>query len=150
MLAPVWIGGEVEKIVDAVDSAAEGTPPFQVRTLDPQVISGRAGASIVMPLEESKLLARLCGRVHEVIEQSSAIEDPEEAPFQFGPFVGVVRDIPSAGVEQALRAMAGWRVNFSWVVRDIDIVGRERGKIWRSIGRVSFGRRAVASTPARV
>ena len=95
-------------------------PAFSVRTTEPVV----AGADIVLPVEPSAALAELQRRIG---------SEPE-------PVVPLLRALPSDQVEAALKAIVGWRVNYSWVVRDLDVIALHEGKVWRSLGRLNFGR----------
>jgi hypothetical protein len=99
-----------------------GFRPFSVRTTEPVVVEG----DVLLPVEHSEPLRRLRARLG--VDDAAA------------PFVPVVRAIAPERVEEALRALAGWRVNYSWVVRDLDVISLYEGKIWRSLGRLNFGR----------
>jgi hypothetical protein len=99
-----------------------GFPPFSVRTTAPVVVQG----DVLLPVEHSEPLRRLQARL--------GVDDPPE------PVVPIVRAIAPQRIEEALRWIAGWRVNYSWVVRDLDVIALHEGKIWRSLGRLNFGR----------
>ena len=96
-----------------------GFPAFSVRTTEPVV----RGGDIVLPVERSEALARLQARV-----------GGDE------PIVPILQALPAEQVEAALRVIEAWRVNYSWVVRDLDVIGLHERKVWRSLGRLNFGR----------
>lgn len=95
-------------------------PAFSVRTTEPRV----DGGDVVLPLERSEQLLRLQR------ELGSSVE----------PVVPLLRAIPADQIETAMRAIGAWRVNLSWVVRDLDAIALHEGKIWRSVARLNFGR----------
>jgi hypothetical protein len=95
-------------------------PAFSVRTTEPVV----AGADIVLPVEPSAALAEMQRRI------GSAA----------APVVPLLRALPPEQVEAAMKAIVGWRVNYSWVVRDLDVIGLHEGKVWRPLARLNFGR----------
>jgi hypothetical protein len=95
-------------------------PAFTVRTTEPVV----RGADVVLPVEPSDALAELRHRLGATDE----------------PFVPLLRALAANQVEAAMRAIVGWRVNYSWVVRDLETIGLHEGKIWRSVARLNFGR----------
>jgi hypothetical protein len=109
-------------VLDALPSlpAELGTyPPFSVRTTEAVVRDG----DVVLPVERSEALERLQARLG-----------------GGDPIVPILRALPADQIEAALRAIEAWRVNYSWVVRDLDVIGLHEGKIWRSVGRLNFGR----------
>lgn len=107
--------------------AAPALPPtlgehaaFSVRTTEPVVRDG----DVVLPLEQSDALADLQARLGATVE----------------PVVPLLRGLAADQVEAAMKAIVGWRVNYSWVVRDLDVIELHEGKIWRSVARLNFGR----------
>ncbi len=110
--------------------AVHGYPPFTVRTMEPQVVERGGKADVILPLEDSPQLARL----HDLLSVLGA----EFGPYQ--PHVAVVEQISLDGVERTVKAIVGWRVNYFWTIRDVDLVGLERGLLWRSLRRFDFGK----------
>ena len=94
-------------------------PAFSVRTTEPVV----AGGDIVLPVEPSAALWHLMGR----LGGGEAV-------------VPILRQLAPDQIERAISTIIGWRVNYSWVVRDVDVIGLHEGKIWRSLARLNFGR----------
>jgi len=119
--AHVALGPDISEMPSApkVASAVRGLIPFPVRTTEPRVVADGARASILLPLEPS---ARLTDLQHRL------------GSTGFEPHVVVVQGVEHDGIEQSLREVQGWRLNFFWTVRDVDIVGLETGTIWRSLG----------------
>jgi hypothetical protein len=95
-------------------------PAFSVRTVEPVV----QGEDIVLPVEPSAALAELQRRIGGGAE----------------PVVPLLRELAPEQIEAAMKAIVGWRVNYSWVVRDLDVIGLHEGKVWRSLARLNFGR----------
>jgi hypothetical protein len=119
----------------ALARAVDGCPAFTVRTAEPEVIRRAEDADVLLLLEESAPLARLHERVAAALGPSGAPTGGERRPG-----VTVVEAVPIDAVEPTLAVMAGWRLNYAWVVRDVDLVALERGRLWRSFGRLDFGR----------
>jgi hypothetical protein len=115
----------------ALGRAVEGCPAFTVRTVEPEVIRRAEDADVLLSLEESAPLARLRERVAGALGPAGGEQRP---------VVPVVEAIPLDALERTLAAIAGWRLNYAWVVRDVDLVALERGRLWRSLGRLDFGR----------
>jgi 2'-5' RNA ligase len=126
LVVPADLGALKAKIARAV----HGYPPFTVRTMDPQVLERGGKADVILPLEDSPQLVRL----HDLL----SVLGGESRPYQ--PHVTVVEQISLDGVERTVRAIVGWRVNYFWTIRDVDLVGLERGQLWRSIKRFDFGK----------
>lgn len=118
-----------------------GYPPFTVRTMDPQVLERGGKADVILPLEESRQLAALHERLVGALRPLAAAHTyPGDQPGSFRPHVTVVEQIGLDGVEQTVKAIVGWRVNYFWTIRDVDLVGREHGVLWRSLKRFDFGK----------
>jgi len=121
--------------LDALRPAVDDFPAFTVRTTEPAVIARGDRADVVLPLEDTPHLARLHERVVGALAPWT-----EPAGEEYRPHVAVVEAIPAEGVESTLGVMAGWRLNYAWVVRDLDLVGLQGKVLWRSLGRLDFGR----------
>jgi hypothetical protein len=121
--------------LDALRHAVDGFPAFTVRTTEPAVISRGDRADVVLPLEDTPHLARLHERVVVALTPWT-----EPAGEEYRPQIAVVEAIPAEGVESTLGVIAGWRLNYAWVVRDLDLVGLQGSVLWRSLGRLDFGR----------
>lgn len=132
---------DLAAVEQAIEECVRGYPPFTVRTAEPVVVEQGGAASVLLPVEESRQLSelheRILGAVRRLAEGHTYSGDQ---PGQYQPHVTVVQSIPIEGVEQSLRAIVGWRVGYFWTIRDVDLVGREDGKLWRTIRRFDFGR----------
>jgi 2'-5' RNA ligase len=124
-----------------VAECVNGYPPFTVRTTEPQVLSTGGKADVILPLEESRQLSALHERMVEALRPLGESHTyPGDQPGQYRPHVTVVQQIPLEGVEKTVNAIIGWRVNYFWTIRDVDLVGRDAGVLWRSLARFDFGR----------
>ena len=110
---------------------------MSIRTIEPEVIADGDETTIIMPLEESKALDVLQLRL-----QNALGDYPDINPsIQFRPHVTIVEGIPADGVEKPLNAIAGWRLNYFWTIRDIDLIGRDASLTWRQVHQYPFGRK---------
>lgn len=109
-----------------------------IRTVEPEVIADGDQTTIVMPLEESKALDVLQLRLQYALGGYPDI-NPNS---QFRPHITIVAGIAADGVEKALNAIAGWRINYFWTIRDIDLIGRDATLTWRQVRQYPFGRKA--------
>lgn len=125
--AHVALGPDISEMPPASDvaSAVRGLIPFPVRTIEPRVVAEGARSSILLPLEPSTRLTDLQRRL---------------GSTGFEPHVVVVQGVDHDGIERSLREVQGWRLNFFWTVRDVDVVGLENETIWRSLGVFRFSR----------
>jgi 2'-5' RNA ligase len=123
----------------AIGAAVAGANPFAVRTTDPRVLTRGDRASIVLPLEESTSLRTLHGRLVEALAPYALHDSEQDRPGGYTPHVTVVQDVEIDGIEQSVRAVEGWRLNYFWTVRDVDLVGLSDG-LWRSLRVFRFGR----------
>jgi 2'-5' RNA ligase len=123
----------------AIGQAVARLNPFAIRTTDPLVLTRGDRASIVLPLEESTALRALHGRLVAALAPYGANDSPPGLPGAYAPHLTVVADIEIDGVERSVRAVEGWRLNYFWTVRDIDLVGLGDG-LWRSLRVFRFGR----------
>jgi 2'-5' RNA ligase len=124
----------------AIGQAVARVNPFAVRTTEPQVLMRADRASIVLPLEESTALRTLHGRLVAALAPYGTHDSPADLPGAYAPHVTVVQDIEIAGIERSVRAVEGWRLNYFWTVRDVDLVGLADG-LWRTLRVFRFGRR---------
>ena len=85
----------------------------------------------VLPLEESRALWTLHARLVEALASHGVHDSQPDLPGAYAPHVTVVRDVPIDGLERSVRAVEGWRLNYFWTVRDVDLVGLSDG-LWRS------------------
>ena len=127
----------VESFASSIMRSLIGLPPVTIRTIEAEVIADGDLSTVIMPLEESKALDVLYLRLRTALNQFPDIN----AEDHFRPHLTVVAGVPANGVEQALHAIAGWRINYFWTIRDIDLIGRDAGMTWRQIQQFSFGRR---------
>jgi hypothetical protein len=96
-------------------------------------------ASVILPLEPCRPLERLHNAVCEALAPLIGRSD-EDAPGVWQPSVTVLPRVALDAVEMTLRVVVGWRASYAWVVRDLDLVGREPSGLWRMLGRRAFGR----------
>jgi hypothetical protein len=115
--------------------AVEGFPAFTVRTTEPSVLRHGERADVVLPLEESAQLDELRRRVGGALGPLAGTDGQPRRRD-----VVVVEEIDASGVGATLAIIAGWRLTYAWVVRDLNLVGLERGALWRLLGRLDFGR----------
>jgi 2'-5' RNA ligase len=145
MDAHVTVKGDFSDVRDltpalgAIREAVAGLNPFAIRTTDPQVLTRGDRASIQLPLEESRVLRLLHGRLVEALAPYGVHGSPQDQPGGYTPHVTVVQDIGLDGVERSVRAVEGWRLNYFWTVRDVDLVGLRDG-LWHSLRVFRFGR----------
>ena len=130
---------ELDAPMRAIGQAVAGVNPFAVRTTEPQVLTRGDRASIVLPLEESPALRALHGRLVEALAPFGVHDSQSDLPGGYAPHVTVVQDVPIEGLERSIRAVEGWRLNYFWTVRDVDLVGLRDG-LWRSLQVFRFGR----------
>ena len=130
---------ELDGPMRAIDQAVAGVNPFAVRTTEPQVLTRGDRASIVLPLEDSTALRALHGRLVEALAPYGVHDSQSDQPGAYAPHVTVVQDVPIDGLEQSVRAVEGWRLNYFWTVRDVDLVGL-RDRLWQSLRVFRFGR----------
>lgn len=130
----------VDELAERVQAIVEPFPPLTVRTVAPDVITGAGVATVVLPLEESAQLRRLRAEIGRAVWPVTTPLDGHGEHEDFQPHVTVVAGIDVDGVEKTIRAINGWRVNYFWTLRDVDLVGREGGQLWRTLARVKFGR----------
>jgi 2'-5' RNA ligase len=123
----------------AIGEAVAGANPFAVRTTDPQVLTRGDRASIVLPLEESTALRTLHGRLVEALAPHGLHDSEQDRPGGYTPHLTVVQDVEIDGIERSVRAVEGWRLNYFWTVRDVDLVGLRDG-LWQSLRVFRFGR----------
>ena len=119
----------------ALARAVHGFPAFTVRTTETEVVPRGEGVDVVLALEESAQLELLRERVVAALGPLTAAEREQRRPD-----VPVVEAISRGALEATLAIIAGWRLNYAWVVRDLDLVALQRGRLWRSPGRLDFGR----------
>jgi 2'-5' RNA ligase len=129
------------EIESAVEECVRGYPPFTVRTTEPVVHEHAGTADVLLPLEQSRQLnevhERILGALRPLAEGHTYSGDQAG---QYQPHVTVVQRVPVDGVERTLKAIVGWRVGYFWTIRDVDLVGLENGKLWRTIRRFDFGK----------
>lgn len=131
-------------IREAIARAVEGYPPFTVRTREPVVLERRGQADVLLPLEPSRPLDELHDRLVAALRRFvGADTHPSDAPGAYRPHVTVVHGIPLDGVEQTVKAIIGWRVNYFWTVRDVELVCLASDKVWRRIEPFHFGKPLV-------
>jgi 2'-5' RNA ligase len=123
----------------AIGEAVAGVNPFAVRTTDPRVLTRGDRASIVLPLEQSSAVRTLHGRLVEALAPHGLHDSEQDRPGGYTPHVTVVQDVAIDGIERSVRAVEGWRLNYFWTVRDVDLVGLRDG-LWRSLRVFRFGR----------
>ena len=123
-------------VSDALAASLRAFPPFSVRTMDAEIVTGPSTASIVLPLEESRPLHKLHARL---VRDLSATIVPVPG-IAFRPRVSVVNEITVDGLDQSVRFVTGWRPNYAWTVRDLDVIGFRDDIGWQSLSRVNFGR----------
>lgn len=122
-----------------IGNAASGFTPFSIRTADVQVLAGTEAASVVLALEPSRQLELLHERLVAALAPLAEGVHPDQSEH-FRPHVSVVEDIPESDVERVLRAIAGWRVNYFWTIRDVQVIAHHSGQLGRSLGQVHLGR----------
>jgi 2'-5' RNA ligase len=128
-------------VEQAIEECVRGYPPFTVRTTEPVVDEHGGTASVLLPLEESRQLDELHERILGALRPlADGHTYPGDQPGRYRPHVTVVQQIPTSGVEQTLKAIIGWRVNYFWTIRDVDLVGLDGGRLWRSAVRFDFGK----------
>jgi 2'-5' RNA ligase len=130
---------DLEAAGRAIAQAVAGVNPFSVRTTDPQVLTRGDRASIILPLEESPALRTLHDRLVRALAPYGRHDSEEDQPGAYRPHVTVVQEVPIDGLERSVRAVEGWRLNYFWTVRDVDLVGLRDG-LWRSLQVFRFGR----------
>jgi 2'-5' RNA ligase len=130
---------DLDAALGAIGPAVAGMNPFAIRTTDPQVLMQGDRASIVLPLEESTALRALHGRLVEALAPYGTHDSRQDLPGGYSPHVTVVQDVEIGGIERSVRAVEGWRLNYFWTVRDVDLVGL-RDRLWQSLRVFRFGR----------
>jgi 2'-5' RNA ligase len=131
---------DLTTVVRAIGETVAGVNPFSIRTTEARVLTRGDRASIVLPLEPSGALATLHGRVVEALAPHATHGAEQDQPGHYSPHVTVVQGVEIGGVEQSVRAVEGWRLNYFWTVRDVDLVGLRDG-LWQSLRVFRFGRR---------
>src|SRR5262245_40051964 len=131
---------DLTAVLRAIGESVVGVNPFAVRTTEPRVLSRGASASIVLPVEESASLRALHGRLVEALAPHAIHQSEQDRPGGYTPHLVVVQDVAIEGIERSVRAVEGWRLNYFWTVRDVDLVGLRDG-LWRSLRVFRFGRR---------
>jgi 2'-5' RNA ligase len=127
---------DLAAVAEAIRATVHGVNPFTLRTTDARVIWNGDRASIVLPLEESPRLLELHARLTDALGRFGLTDQPGG----YFPRVTVVQNVDPAGVERSVREVEGWRLNYFWTVRDVDLIGRDNSPIWRSIQTIRFGR----------
>jgi len=123
----------------AIAGAVAGANPFAIRTIDPQVLTHGDLASIILPVEESSALRAMHDRLVGTLAPYGRHDSAQDQPGGYRPHVTVVQDVALDGVERSVRAVEGWRLNYFWTVRDVDLVGLRDG-LWQSLRVFRFGR----------
>lgn len=132
---------DVLRVQETIEECVNGYPPFTIRTTAPVVHENGGRANVLLPLEESRQLAELHERLVGALRPlADGHIYPGDQPGQFRPHVTVAQDIPLSGLEQTVKAVIGWRVNYSWTIRDVDLVGRADRTPWRTLRRFDFGK----------
>ena len=129
--------GPHDTMTSDIEASLKGLPPMTIRTIEPEVIADGDLATIILPLEESKALDVLYLRVQMALDRYPDINPSS----RFRPHITIVAGVPADGVEQALHAITGWRINYFWTIRDVDLIGRDTTMSWRQIQHFSFGRK---------
>jgi hypothetical protein len=145
--AHVTVKGVFEGVTDlapvraAIPTCVAGVGPFPIRTTEPEVLAQGERASIILPLEPSRPLAQIHDRLVAALVAHGSHPTPLDAPGGFRPRVTVVNGIPVEGLEHSLRAVQGWRPNYAWTVRELDLIGLPPDRAsWHTIERYEFGR----------
>jgi 2'-5' RNA ligase len=130
---------DLDAALRAIGEAVAWANPFAIRTTDPQVLTRGDRASIVLPLEESRALRAMHDRLVEALAPHGVHDSQQDLPGAYAPHVTVVQNVPIDGLERSVRAVEGWRLNYFWTVRDVDLVGLRDG-LWQSLRVFRFGR----------
>lgn len=133
--------GDLAAVRAAIEQATRGFPPFTVRTIEPRVFERSGQADVILPLEASRQLEELHGRlVDALLPVTGGASHASDQSGGFRPHITVVHGIPLDGVEQTVKAIIGWRVNYFWTIRDVDLVGLENGRAWCRLDQFHFGK----------
>ncbi|MBM4418095.1 MAG: 2'-5' RNA ligase family protein [Chloroflexi bacterium] len=134
---PVHDGQKIA--LDALRRAVQGFPPFGIRTSDAEVIAQESGHAIILPLEESPNLLELRRRVGQELARRVGIPIGDGGQ-RSRPHATIIGGIRQGDLERSLTVVRGWRLNYSWIVREIDLIVRADGGLWRSVAHFPFGR----------
>lgn len=131
---PPFDASEPRDLAIAVGRAVVSFPAFSLRTEAAEVISDGEYSTIILPIEECPPFEDLRGRLARAVAPVVATLGTARGR------VTIATRIPRDRVDEALRAVTGWRANYSWIVRDIDLIEKREGAPWQFIERFSFGR----------